>query len=57
MDTLHTVLRTIRGDARARDHLDIFREFLGHLDRLGRRPFKRAPAQKRARPPRRRPRR
>jgi hypothetical protein len=37
MDTLHTVLRTIRGETKARrDHLHVFREFLGHLDRIGR---------------------
>ena len=39
MDTLHTVLRSIRGETKARrDHLAVFREFLGHLDRIGRRP-------------------
>jgi hypothetical protein len=39
MDTLHTVLRSIRGESKARrDHLFVFREFLGHLDRIGRRP-------------------
>jgi hypothetical protein len=54
MDTLHTVLRSIRGDTRSRHHLDVFREFLGHLDRIGRRPPRRAPATKRARAPRRR---
>jgi hypothetical protein len=37
MDTLHTVLRSIRETKARRDHLDIFREFLGHLDRIGRR--------------------
>ena len=37
MDTLHTVLRSIRGETRARrDHLDVFREFLDHLDRASR---------------------
>jgi hypothetical protein len=49
MDTLHTVLRSIREPRTRRDHLDIFREFLGHLDRIGRstevRP--RAPAARR----------
>jgi hypothetical protein len=49
MDTLHTVLRSIREDKSRRDHLDIFREFLGHLDRIGRRAGARAPsARKRA---------
>jgi len=38
MDTLHSVLRSIRGETRAsRDHLDVFREFLDHLDRAARR--------------------
>jgi hypothetical protein len=38
MDTLHSVLRNIRGETKARrDHLSVFREFLGHLDRIGRR--------------------
>jgi len=38
MDTLHAVLRTIRGESKARcDHLAVFREFLNHLDRIGRR--------------------
>jgi hypothetical protein len=38
MDTLHTVLRSIRGETKARrDHLDVFREFLEHLDRASRR--------------------
>ena len=44
MDTLHTVLRSIRETKARRDHLDIFREFLGHLDRIGRRASLRAPA-------------
>lgn len=38
MDTLHTMLRAIRGETKAqrRDHLAVFREFLGHFDRVGR---------------------
>lgn len=37
MDTLHTVLRSIRGEAKAgRGHLKVFREFLSHLDRINR---------------------
>ena len=41
MDTLHTVLRTIRGETKSRrDHLTVFREFLTHLDRIGRKPKK-----------------
>lgn len=44
MDTLHTVLRAIRGETKTRDHLHVFREFLGHLDRAAKRsvPMKRA---------------
>jgi hypothetical protein len=35
MDNLHTVLRSIRGETKARrDHLTVFREFLDHLDRI-----------------------
>jgi len=38
MDTLHTVLRSIRGETKSRrDHLDVFREFLDHLGRASRR--------------------
>ena len=38
MDTLHTVLRSIRGETKQRrDHLDVFREFLDHLDRAAKR--------------------
>ena len=45
MDTLHTVLRSIRGETKSRpDHLSVFREFLQHLDRIGRRNAKRAPS-------------
>jgi hypothetical protein len=38
MDTLYTVLRSLRQEDRQetkhrRDHLDVFREFLSHLDR------------------------
>jgi len=44
MDTLHTVLRSIREGKSRRDHLDVFREFLGHLDRIGRRASLRAPS-------------
>jgi hypothetical protein len=46
MDTLHSVLRTIRGETKARrDHLSVFREFLGHLDLIGRK-AQRAPSSK-----------
>jgi hypothetical protein len=38
MDTLHTVLRSFRRETKGRrDHLDVFREFLEHLDRASRR--------------------
>jgi hypothetical protein len=37
MDGLHNVLRAIRGETKARSHLKVFREFLSHLDRIGRR--------------------
>ena len=47
MDTLHTVLRSIRGETKARrDHLDVFREFLDHLDRAARRNSRRAPTRR-----------
>ena len=37
MDTLHTVMRSIRGETKSRrDHLRVFREFLHHIDRVGR---------------------
>lgn len=40
MDTLHSVLRTIRGETKAqrRDHLTVFREFLNQIDRATRKP-------------------
>ena len=38
MDTLHTVLRSIKRETKSRrDHLDVFREFLDHLDRAAKR--------------------
>ena len=38
MDTLHNVLRSIRSDTKPKpDHLSVFREFLGHLDRAAKR--------------------
>jgi hypothetical protein len=53
MDTLHTVLRTIRGETKAqrRDHLTVFREFLHQLDRVARKP--RGPGKSKAKPARR----
>jgi hypothetical protein len=45
MDTLHTVLRSIRGETKSRrDHISVFREFLGHLDRIGKRAAKKGNA-------------
>ena len=38
MDTLHSVMRTIRGETKSRrDHLSVFRDFISQLDRIGRR--------------------
>ncbi|MCW5691848.1 MAG: hypothetical protein KIT48_05740 [Pseudolabrys sp.] len=43
MDTMHDVVRSIKGDTRnravpsRRDHLTVFREFLDHLDRAAKR--------------------
>lgn len=39
METLRSVLTSIRGETKSqrRDHLDVFREFLDHLDRAARR--------------------
>jgi hypothetical protein len=46
MNNLHTVLRSIRGETKSRrDHVGVFREFLNHLDRIGKR-ARRAPAPK-----------
>jgi hypothetical protein len=37
MDTLHTYMRSIRGETNSRrNHLSVFREFLDHLDRISR---------------------
>ena len=49
MDTLHTVLRSMNRETKAKpDHLSVFREFLDHLDRIGRRTAAKRPAPKRA---------
>ena len=57
MDTLHTVLRSIRSETKGetksrRDHISVFREFLDHLDRAAKRksPAESAP-EKSARAP------
>lgn len=42
MDNLHNAIRNIHETKARRDHLSVFREFLGHLDRIG----KRAPKHK-----------
>jgi hypothetical protein len=43
MDTLHTVMRSIRGETKSRrDHIDVFREFLDQLERINKR---KAPAR------------
>jgi hypothetical protein len=48
MDTLHTVLRTIRGEPKTPDHITVFREFLNQLERINRRNVKsRAPRRPR----------
>ena len=55
MDTLHDVLRSIKGDTRGaaapsrRDHLTVFREVLDHLDRAAKRRSA-APQQRATRP-------
>jgi hypothetical protein len=49
MDTLHNVMRSIRRETKSRpNHLDVFREFLGHLDRAARRAKRAAPKRKSA---------
>lgn len=38
MDNLHNMLRSIRRETKSKpDHLTVFREFLGHLDRAAKR--------------------
>jgi hypothetical protein len=45
MDQLHSVLRSIRGEHKARpNHFTVFREFLNELERISRERGKRAPA-------------
>jgi hypothetical protein len=45
MDTLHNVLRSIHETKARPDHLSVFREFLGHLDKISKRAAKRPPAK------------
>jgi hypothetical protein len=48
MDTLHNVIRSIRRETKSKpDHLSVFREFLGHLDRAARR-AKTAPVKRKS---------
>jgi len=50
MDTLHTVLRTIRGETKSQpDHITVFREFLNQLERINRRGAKSPRTAKRPR--------
>ena len=46
MDSLHHVLRSISETKAKPDHLSVFREFLGHLDKISRRAAKRPAAPK-----------
>jgi hypothetical protein len=46
MDNLHNVLRSIHETKARPDHLSVFREFLSHLDRIGRRAAKRTAPRK-----------
>ena len=47
MDSLHTVLRSIRNETKSRrDHISVFREFLDHLERAARRREKSARASR-----------
>jgi hypothetical protein len=55
MDTLHTVLRSIRGETKSRpDHLTVFREFLNQLERASRAPRRSVGKGRATRAPRRR---
>jgi hypothetical protein len=50
MDTLHNVMRSISRETKSRpDHLSVFREFLGHLDRAAKRAAKK-PARRKSAP-------
>jgi hypothetical protein len=46
MDTLHHVLRSISETKAKPDHLSVFREFLDHLDRIGKRAAKQPQVRK-----------
>ena len=55
MDTLHHVIRNIKGETKAsrRDHLSVFREFISQLDRIGKRQGKAGGKSKGGKPGRR----
>jgi hypothetical protein len=54
MDTLHHVIRNIKGETKARrDHLSVFREFISQLDRIGKRQGRAAGTSKSGKPARR----
>ena len=47
MDTLHSVMRSIRPQAKSSaDHLTVFREFLAHLGRINRKAPPAKPARR-----------
>ena len=55
MDTLHTVLRTIRGETKGDtgprpDHITVFREFLNQLERINRKGTRTPRAPRRTKP-------
>jgi hypothetical protein len=51
MDTLHTMLRSISGETKAKsEHLTVFREFLAHLEKIQHKAPVRALTTKPARP-------
>ncbi len=50
MDELHTMLRSISGETKAKpEHLTVFREFLAHLEKIQHKAPVRAPGAKPAR--------
>jgi hypothetical protein len=47
MDTLHAVLRNLRGETKSRpDHAAVFCEFIDHPERIGRRDRREPPAKR-----------
>ena len=52
MDNLHSVIRNIKGETKTarRDHLTVFREFIGQLDRIGKRQARNAKSGKTGKP-------